>query len=110
MNDYPTIVGWKNLEPLKKAFSSVSRRLVKQDVLKDLPPKQLIIKQVDLEPEHEQRVRRLLETGLLEIQQATGPELIFAQAQELQMNLSRYQQDDSTKSQCRSRSDTPFLV
>ena len=89
MNGYPTIVGWKNLEPLKKAFSSVSRRLVKQDVLKDLPPKQLIIKQVDLEPEHEQRVRRLLETGLLEIQQATGPELIFAQAQELQMKVRR---------------------
>ena len=89
ISGYPTVIGWKNLEPLKTTFAKISRRLVKQDVLKDLPPKQLIIKQFDLEKEHYNRVTRLLETGLLELESLEGKELIFAQAQELQMKVRR---------------------
>ena len=89
MSGYPTIIGWKNLEPLKATFGSISRRLIKQDVLKDLPPKQLIIKQFELEEEHDKRVKRLLETGLLELDLLGEKELIFAQAQELQMKVRR---------------------
>lgn len=89
MSGYPTIISWRRLEVLKEYFATISRRLVKQDVLKDLPPKQLIIKQFELEEEHDKRVARLLETGLLELELLGEKELIFAQAQELQMKVRR---------------------
>jgi len=63
---YPQIVGWKKLGILEELLTAYSRRLIKSEVL-ELPPKQLIIKQFDLEPKHQSNLKELIEFGFLEL-------------------------------------------
>lgn len=46
------IIGFKNLDVLKDELSSCSLRRTKDQVLKDLPPKNIIDEYIDLEDEH----------------------------------------------------------
>ncbi len=64
---FPMIVGWKKLAVLEKLLSNYSRRLIKKDVL-DLPDKQLVVKQFNLEPTHQKNLKELWDFGFLEFE------------------------------------------
>ena len=81
---FPMIVGWRKLEALQARLDRFSRRMIKSQVLKDLPPKQLIIKQFDLEDTHQKRLKELLDFGFVELQDASR-EFLFLEGTSLLM-------------------------
>ncbi len=89
---FPVIVGWKNLDQLNKLVNKYSRRLLKKDVLKDLPEKKLIIKQFSLGDRHLKKLKEFWEFGLLELD---NDELLFAQANALITKIRQYTIDPS---------------
>lgn len=91
---FPMITGWKYLPVLEKRLESVSRRMVKSEVLKDLPPKQLIVKQFDLDPLHLKRLKELWEFGFLDLKDSSQ-ELIFMEGMALMMRVRQAMIDPS---------------
>ena len=87
-NGFPMIVGWKRLTELQNALNKFSRRLLKSDVLKDLPPKRLIIKQFDLAEKHQANLKELIEFGFLELKDI-NQELVFLEGMALMMRARR---------------------
>ncbi len=84
---FPVLVNWRNLKALNKLVTKFSRRLLKKDVLKDLPEKRLIIKQFSLSEKHHKVLKEFWEFGLLELD---NDELLFAQANALTTKIRQY--------------------
>jgi SNF2 family DNA or RNA helicase len=91
---FPVIAGWKSLDSLDKRLRTVSRRLLKSDVLGDLPAKQLIIKQFDLEKKHQENLKELWDYGFLELKDKTQ-DLIFMEGMALMMRIRQAMIDPS---------------
>ncbi len=81
---YPQIVGWKNLEGLEQILKGYSRRLIKSEVL-ELPKKQLIIKQFNLESSHQKQLKELWDFGFVELDEDN----IFLEGMALMMEVRR---------------------
>ena len=81
---FPMIVGWHKLDALQARLDRFSRRMIKSQVLKDLPPKQLIIKQFDLDDKHQKNLKELLDFGFVELQD-TNKEFLFLEGTSLLM-------------------------
>lgn len=64
---FPMIVGWQKLQLLEDLVKTYGRRLLKKDVL-ELPDKQLIVKQFNLDETHQKKLRELWDYGFLEIE------------------------------------------
>ena len=89
---FPLLVGWKYLDKLNSLVSKFSRRLLKKDVLSDLPEKSLIIKQFSLSKKHQRKLKEFWDFGLLELD---NDELLFAQATALMAKIRQYTIDPS---------------
>jgi SNF2 family DNA or RNA helicase len=85
---FPIIRGWKFLPALESRLDKVSRRMIKSDVLKDLPAKQLIIKQFDLDEAHLKNLKEMWEFGFLDLKGA-DTELLFLEGMALMMTIRR---------------------
>ena len=84
---FPMIVNWKGLDKLNALVNKISRRLLKKDVLSDLPEKSLIIKQFSLNKKHQEKLKEFWDFGLLELD---NDELLFAQASALIHKIRQY--------------------
>lgn len=62
--DFDDLVGYKNIEILKQLVRSISSRVLKEDVLKDLPPKMYSYRAFEMTPQQE-RLYRELETEFM---------------------------------------------
>jgi len=85
---FPLITGWRRLTELGNMLNKFSRRLLKKDVLKDLPKKRLIIKQFSLAEKHEKNLRELISFGFLELKDVSK-ELVYLQGSALMMEARR---------------------
>ena len=83
---YPQIVGWKWLPAMQHLLDKISRRMIKSEVLKDLPPKRLIVKQFDLEESHQKNLKELWDFGFLDLQEEKS-ELMFLEGMGLMMRV-----------------------
>ncbi len=91
---FPMIIGWQKLEALQVRLDRVSRRMIKSQVLKDLPPKQLIIKQFDLEPKHSKTLKELIDFGFVELKDSSK-EFLFLEGTSLLMQARQAMFDPS---------------
>ena len=69
---FPMIVGWQKLGFIEDVLKTYSRRLIKKEVL-ELPEKQLIVKQFNLEDAHHKKLRELWDYGFIEIESQDVP-------------------------------------
>ncbi len=93
---FPMIVGWQKLDKVEAILNIYSRRLLKKDVL-DLPDKQLLIKQFNLSPSHQKRLKELWDFGFLEIEEQEGisEEQKFLEGMGLMMQVRQAMLDPS---------------
>ncbi|MEA2091655.1 MAG: DEAD/DEAH box helicase [Campylobacterota bacterium] len=90
---FPMIVGWKNLNMIEELLTIYSRRLIKKEVL-ELPEKQLLIKQFNLEPKHQKKLKELWDFGFLEMEDLSE-EQKFLEGMSLMMQVRQAMIDPS---------------
>lgn len=64
---FPTVVGYKNLDGLSEVMSSVSVRHLKLEVMAELPPKEFVIRNLPMSPDHRDLYTSMLSDQFLQL-------------------------------------------